>query len=229
MHMRGMAATAAFVLLAGCTLGTQSEDATVTQRQAVSPFDVSLESLTELGVGVPSCGGDPVVDELEEDAEQVRLPIVTTVVVSGDSDDCADGLLVTLDAPLDDRSVIDLVSGETLTVVELDAEPDPQSRQTERRPVSLAGAAVHLVEPRELVLYVQSCDGDPAVDAFGETDTRINIQVVTTVVTSGDSDDCLDSVIVTLTEPLGDRDVIDLMSGETLTATPEDRSVDTDG
>jgi hypothetical protein len=225
------AVAAAFVLLAGCTPDTQSENEAVAERMAVSPSGVVLASPTELEVGLQSCGGDPVVDELEEDDERVRIRIVTTMVVSGPSDDCADGLTVTLDDPLDGRTVIDVISEGPIDVIDPDAaaDTDPQGRQTERRPVSLAGAAVHLVEQRELVVYVPSCNGEPAVDAFEETDTQVNIQIVTTVVTSGDSDDCLDSVIVTLNEPLGDRDVIDLMSGETLTVTLKDRSSGTDG
>jgi hypothetical protein len=76
----------------------------VTERGPVSPDGVSLVSPTELVVDVPSCGGGPVVEELEEDDEQVRIRIVTTIVVSGPSDDCADGLVVTLNAPLDGRT-----------------------------------------------------------------------------------------------------------------------------
>lgn len=221
------------LMLAGCgdTSAQEPEagSAPVTERRAVSPFDVSLESPTELGVGVPSCNGDPVVDTLEQDDEQVRIRIVTTVVVSGDGDACADGLGVTLDAPLDGRAVIDLVSGETLTVVEPDTEPDLQALQTERGPVSLAGMHLQQVNPTELALDVPSCRGDPALDELVEDDEQVSIQVVTTVIVSGEAPHCLDGLTITLQDPLDGRPVIDLVSGEAVSVTLEDGSVDTDG
>lgn len=82
----------------------------------MSPDGVIQVSPTELAVDLLSCNGDPVVDELEEDDDQVSIRIVTTMVVSGDGNDCADSLPVTLNDPLDGRTVIDLVSGEALTV-----------------------------------------------------------------------------------------------------------------
>lgn len=128
MNTRAIAATAAaFMLLAGCTPDTQPENETVTERRAVSPSGVVLASPTELDVGLQSCDGDAVVDELEEDAEQVRIRIVTTMVVSGPSGDCADGLAVTLEDPLDGRALIDLVSEQPIDVTYPDAAADPDS------------------------------------------------------------------------------------------------------
>lgn len=210
------------MLLAGCTPDTQSENETVTERMAVSPSGVVLASPTELEVGLQSCGGDPVVDELDEDDEQVRIRIVTTMVVSGPSDDCADGLTITLQDPLDGRTVIDLVSEQPIDVIHPDAAADPDSlaSQTERGPVSLAGWGVKQVSPRELVVDVPSCNGDPGVDELVEDDDQVRIRIVTTVVTSGDAEGCLDRVELSLLEPLGDRNVVDAESGETLSVTP---------
>ncbi len=204
------AVAAALVLLAGCG-GTSADDSqvgseSVTERRAVSPDGVSLASPSELGVGVPSCNGDPVVDELIEDDEQVSIQIVTTIVISGPSDDCADGLTVTLEDPLNGRAVVDLVSGETLTVAE-------------RRPVSLAGWNVYQLGPEDLSFEVP-CSGNPVVDELVEDGEQIRIKIVTTVVVSGEAPGCLGSLDVSLREPLGDRPIIDGESGETLPVVP---------
>lgn len=119
---------AACLLLAGCGATSAQEPEAgseqVTERGPVSPDDVVLAGPTELEVVVSSCMGDPVVDELEEDDEQVRIRIVTAMLVGGEGPACADALTVTLDDPLDGRTVIDLVSGETLPVRPLDADTD---------------------------------------------------------------------------------------------------------
>jgi hypothetical protein len=128
VNVRTIAAVAAaLVLLSGCgdTSAQEPESGSeqVTERQPVSPDGAMLPGPTELVFDVPSCMGDPVVDELEEDDEQVRIRIVTAMLVGGEGPACGDGLRVTLNAPLDGRTVIDLVSGETVTVAELDTEP----------------------------------------------------------------------------------------------------------
>jgi hypothetical protein len=62
---------------------------------------------------------------------------------------------------------------------------------------------------RTLIVSVGSCNGDPSVTA-SETADRVALSA-----TGGDtSDDCLDGAEVTLDEPLGDRVVIDAMTGD---------------
>lgn len=92
--------------------------------------------------------------------------------------------------------------------------------QTERGPVSLAGWEVRQVGPQGLTFEVPSCNGNPKVDQLVEDDREVRIRVVTTEVVSGARDDCLDVVEASLHEPLGDRDVIDAESGETLWVVP---------
>ena len=134
MNRTSMAAVAAAcLLLAGCggTVAQEPEAGAerVTERRPVSPDGATLTGPDELVVDLPTCDGDPVVDELEEDDEQVRIQVVTTVVISGDSAACSDALTVTLEDPLDGRTVIDLVSGETVTVLSpLDAAAGPPAR-----------------------------------------------------------------------------------------------------
>lgn len=215
------AATAAVILAAGCATADDPEPDTGaapetaepgmddgrTERQAVTPFDVRATGPTQLAMSVPSCNGDPELDILEEDDEEVRVQVVTNVVIDGgDEEMCLDGLTVALDDPLDGRTVIDLVSGETVTVEEL----NPSDSQSERRPVT--PTAANLASPTELVVDVPSCNGDPVVDELEEDEEQVRIRIVTTVPDSGD--DCLDGLVVTLDDPLDNRTFIDLDTGQ---------------
>lgn len=107
------------LVLAGCGVGYRTERGPV----SLAGWDVRQVSAEELAFEVPSCNGDPEVDELVEDAKEVRIRVVTTVVVSGSRDDCLDSVEVSLHEPLGDRDVIDAESGETLSVVPLDEDP----------------------------------------------------------------------------------------------------------
>lgn len=148
-----VAIAAAWLLLTGCgdtsVQEPEAESAPVTERGPVSPDGVSLVSPTELGVDVPSCMGDQIVGDLEEDDEHVRIRIVTTMVVSGDVAACQDEVQVALQQPLGDREVVDLESGETFTVVERNADPD-----------SLAG--------RCPMMYLDIAEDEPGLDTAEE-------------------------------------------------------------
>ena len=87
---------------------------------------------------------------------------------------------------------------------------------TERGPVSLAGGQVRQVGPQHLAVDVPSRHGDPELDGLVEADDEVRVRIVTTMVVSGDAPACLDEVRFTLQDPLGDRDVIDAESHETL-------------
>jgi hypothetical protein len=88
--------------------------------------------------------------------------------------------------------------------------------ETRRGPVSLEGSEPALVRPDELALDVPSCHGAPEVTQLIEDPDAVRLEVVTTQVVRGDRDDCLDGLAVVLEEPLGERDVVDLVSGATL-------------
>lgn len=67
-----------------------------------------------------------------------------------------------------------------------------------------------------LELSVDSCLADPTVEAK-ETDREVRLTV------TGDEasgNDCLDSASVTLSKPLGDREVIDASTGESVQLSP---------
>ncbi|MFN2344424.1 MAG: hypothetical protein ABR616_01745 [Dermatophilaceae bacterium] len=132
--MTSRAVAAALVLLVGCGVGTQTERGPV----SLADGQVSQVGPQELVVDVPSCNGDPEVDELVEDDGEVRIRVVTTMVVSGDRDSCADSLEVALQQPLGDRDVIDAESGGTLRVVELDTDPGSLAGLCEDMDLSVA-------------------------------------------------------------------------------------------
>lgn len=117
---------AAGVVLAGC--GAASEptpdagaglEVVETERGPVSldGYGATLVGTSELVVDLPSCNGDPVLDALEEDEREVRIRVVTTVVVRGEDAACTDVVEVPFDRPLDDRTVVDLVSGAAIDIV----------------------------------------------------------------------------------------------------------------
>lgn len=91
--------------------------------------------------------------------------------------------------------------------------------QTTRGPVSLEDSEVELVSATELSVTVPSCNGDPEVATLDQLDGIVRLEVVTTEVVRGPSDDCLDVVHVALDERLGDRELVDTVSGEALPVT----------
>jgi hypothetical protein len=104
----------------GVARGSASVETPESRRGPVSLEDSQLFLVLpdELSVDVPSCHGDPELVQLVEDLDAVHLEVVTTQVVSGPGDLCLDGLQVTLETPLGDRGVVDIVSGARLTVVD---------------------------------------------------------------------------------------------------------------
>lgn len=107
--------------------------------------------------------------------------------------------------------VIGLCASACGSVAGSDATPE-----TRRGPVSLGGSEVELVSAAELSVTVPSCNGDPEVASLHERNGTVEIEVVTTQVVRGPADDCLDAVHVVLDAPLGDRELVDAVSGKTL-------------
>jgi hypothetical protein len=92
-------------------------------------------------------------------------------------------------------------------------QTDPQ---TQRGSVSLEGQQVEREGETVLSFTVPSCHGDPEVVDLEERPDRVLVEVVTTQVRSGDRMDCQDVVLIELERPLGDREVIDAVSGSSL-------------
>jgi hypothetical protein len=91
--------------------------------------------------------------------------------------------------------------------------------ETRRGPVSLADAEAQLTSSTELSVTVPSCNGEPEVVELDESGETIRLEVVTTQVVSGPSDGCLDVVAVVLDRQLGDRQLVDAVSGMILPIT----------
>lgn len=79
-----------------------------------------------------------------------------------------------------------------------------------RGPVRLTTALA--VGPAELELEVPSCNGHAEVTELRESDAEVVVEVTSTTYREGD--DCLDSIRVTLEQPLGDRRLVDATSGD---------------
>lgn len=120
MTSRAVAVAAALVLLAACGVDTPTERGPV----SLAGGQVRQVGPQQLAVDVPSCHGDPELDGLVEADDEVRVRIVTTMVVSGDAPACLDEVRFALQDPRGDRDVIDAESHETLRVVELHPDPD---------------------------------------------------------------------------------------------------------
>jgi hypothetical protein len=73
-----------------------------------------------------------------------------------------------------------------------------------------------LRSPDRLVLIVDSCNGDPEVSLLRETDVDVQVKVVASSTPLRGGDDCLDPVEVQLQKPLGDRVVIDMHTGQSV-------------
>ncbi len=118
-------AVAAAVLgmaVAACGPAVGSGAAPETSRGPVPLEEAELVTDAQLSVAVPSCNGDPEVAALDEDDGTVYLEVVTTQVVDGPAEACLDLLEVALDAPLGERDLVDLVSGERLRVTDTGGE-----------------------------------------------------------------------------------------------------------
>jgi hypothetical protein len=92
----------------------------------------------------------------------------------------------------------------------------PSDPQTQRGSVSREGQQVEREGATVISLTVPSCHGYPEVIDVEERSDRVLVEVVTTQVLSGDRMDCLDGVSIELERPLGDRAVIDAVSGSSL-------------
>lgn len=73
---------------------------------------------------------------------------------------------------------------------------------------------VKLAAPDTLILAVESCHGAPRVAMSHETDVDVLVKIISFSTPQHGGLDCLDSVNVYLEEPLGDRSVVDMHSGD---------------
>ena len=110
--LAGALTLAACLAAAGCTSG----DTPTSRRGPVSleNMEAVVSGPRSINVSVPSCDGDPEVEEIVEEGDVVRLKIVTTVTNPGDG--CLDSLEVELGEVLGDRDLVDMTSGAEVQV-----------------------------------------------------------------------------------------------------------------
>lgn len=91
------------------------EESTV--RGPVEVWEAYTGGGTGLQLTVGSCNGEPEVTVLEQTDDEVRVEITSSTPAPGwPGEDCLDGLELTLDAPLGDRTLVDLSTGDTVGV-----------------------------------------------------------------------------------------------------------------
>ena len=80
-------------------------------------------------------------------------------------------------------------------------------------------ATAELVAQDRLVLTVDSCNGAPEVPLLQENDQEVRVKVIASSTPLRGGNDCQDLVEVQLQDPLRDRTVIDVHTGETVSVT----------
>ena len=80
---------------------------------------------TRLELNVASCNENPTAEAVESDTE-VRVRVTSGRWLGRNADDCADGVVVTLNAPLGTRTVVDQSTGETVAVSPADQDTPPK-------------------------------------------------------------------------------------------------------
>lgn len=71
------------------------------------------------------------------------------------------------------------------------------------------------ITDQELLLVVDTCGGDPEIDLLEERDDVVNVAVISTRRFGGPGGmDCLDDVKVRLQDPLDDRPLVDVTTGD---------------
>ncbi|WP_157987924.1 hypothetical protein [Jiangella endophytica] len=76
--------------------------------------------------------------------------------------------------------------------------------------------AADLLADDLVMLSVDSCNGEPKMSVLEEDGQQVRVEVVASSTPFGGGDDCLDTVELQLQAPLGDRDVIDIHTDESV-------------
>ena len=80
---------------------------------------------TRLQLNVASCNENPTAKVVESNTE-VRVEVTSARWLGRNADDCADGVIVSLDAPLGTRTVVDQSTVETVEVSPVDPHTPPK-------------------------------------------------------------------------------------------------------
>lgn len=182
-------------------------------RSGVSVTRAELRAPDRLALNVASCNGDPEVTLLRETDVDVQVKVVSSSFpFSGGHDDCLDGVVVQLQQPLEDRVVVDKHTGKPVSI---------------KRAVSVVGA--ELRSPDRLDLSVDSCRKNPQLALRQETNVEVQVMVVAFSTSYRPGPDCQDIVNIRLQQPLGDRILIDMHTGQPVSVRPITSSSDQGG
>jgi hypothetical protein len=107
--------------------------------------------------------------------------------------------MVQLQEPLDDRAVIDKKTGRPVKV---------------RRGINVMKAELSSGDRERIKLIVNTCHRNPELVFRQETDAELQVMVVDFDAASDNGDICLENVEFNLKEPLGDRIVVDMHTGQ---------------
>lgn len=167
----------------------------ITQIATVMGGELISSNVLMLTVG--SCRRNAAVSVLYETDTEVQVKVVDSAIPYGSVLACAESVEVQLQEPLGDRTVVDLSTRQTVVV---------------RGGVSILEAV--LLYSDRLALHVDSCNGDPELRRRTETDVDVQMWVVAPTSNFGAREDCRDVVETHVHEPLGNRTVVDLHSGQ---------------
>lgn len=91
------------------------------ERVPTAILSYSIAGDDSLGVAVDSCGGQPQVRTIEETDEEVRLEVVANNPTGGIRWMCRDSVVMDLERPLGDRTLVDLTTGQEISADEVTA------------------------------------------------------------------------------------------------------------
>lgn len=98
--------------------------------------------------------------------------------------------------------------GDTFADSEAGSVPD-----TDQQPVTPQGA---MLTGEDVLAVYAPCDIDASIDILEQNDEQVRVRVGTPMDVSESSEGCLEPLVVRLDDPLDNRAVIDLASGEAL-------------
>ena len=177
-------------------------------RIGVTVAEASLRGTARLGLRVNAdCTKNSEVSRLVETDVDVQVEVVADATPFLHGVDCGGSVGVQLQEPLGDRAVVDMRTGEIV----IDA--------SSYTGVSVVEARLRDPAPDRLVLYVSSCN--PVVSRLVETDVDVQVEVIANSHASlSGGQDCRNRVAIWLQEPLGDRAVVDMRTGEIVRLRP---------
>ncbi len=172
----------------------------VSVRGQADLYIAELVTPDRLSFDLHTCNGNPELATLRETAIDVRVGVTASSnPYPATGNDCKDNIEVQLQEPLGDRTVIDLYDNEQLRFW-IDG---------------YIFRAIPLSENR-LRLDTDICQGRATVNDWQESDVDVQVKVIGLSEFYGTEQGCFDSVVVELREPLGDRVVVDINTGQSV-------------